>query len=216
MNIKKRKDWFGPALIVSLAAHCLVFLFLPDRIVKDTSTSTLIIRSMAFIKKDVVNSIRTLSVSEVDPANSAGHSPLDKIDQREIIDVMAALPEKEDKSKPQDKKLKLSERVERRPEEKSDDSHGFLELIRERISASCKKHMEGRISIPGPQRMVVLSVTILPSGKLESVEVIESSNLPLIDNASIEAVKLAAPFPRFPNGFDRPSLKVRVPIRITL
>jgi TonB family protein len=92
----------------------------------------------------------------------------------------------------------------------------FREVVERRISDSFEKHMGNSVRLAGIDRVVVLTVTILPSGEVESVDVERSSEIALVDEASVKAVKLAAPFPGFPKGLGLPRLKLRVPIRYTL
>lgn len=214
-DTEKQWDWFGTAVIVSIVVHCLIMIFLPRAVSRNTTR--LIVRSMAFIRKDVVDPIRSPSVPEAALSSKNDRTRLERVARSEILEVSAAPTETgPDKLATPHQKLKFTDKLSRRPGGKIDNSPRFLEMVRSRISESCERHMSGSVSMIGLQRIVVLSITILPSGKLESVEVVKSSNLPVVDRASVEAVKLAAPFPRFPRGLDLQRLKLRVPIKFVL
>lgn len=200
------------ACIVSVLLHCSIIVFLPIPVVR--KAQPLIVRSMAFIRKDVVDPIRASAVPKTD-----NRPALDRVVRVEPLQVrVSPAPMTPEQTAARAEKLKFADKIERRPGGKSDNPPRFQELVRRRISASCDKNMSKSVRALGGrlEKIVVLTVTILPSGELELVHVVESSNLPAIDRASVEAVKLAAPFPKFPSDLGLLRLKLRVPIRFVL
>ena len=216
-DAENRRDWFGTACIVSIVLHCLIIIGLPRPIAKDTEL--LVVRAMAFIRKDVVDPIRAPAVPEHARPNTDSRTTLDRVAQSEVLKVQAVPAEITPKEAAvPDEKLKFADKIERRPGGKSNSQPGFPDIIRNLISASCDKNMPNNVRMMGGrlEKIVVLTVTILPSGKLESVKVAQSSNLPTVDRASVEAVKLAAPFPRFPSNLGLSRLKLNVPIKFVI
>lgn len=216
-DAENRRDWFGTACIVSIVLHCLIIILLPHPVARDAEP--LIVRAMAFIRKDVVDPIRAPAVPEHARPNTDSRTTLDHVIQGEALKIQAAPAEITPKEAAvPDEKLKFVDEIERRPGGKSDDSPRFPDIIRNLISASCDKNVPDRVRVIGGrlEKIVVLTVTILPSGELETVKVVQSSNLPMVDRASVEAVKLAAPFPKFPSDLGLSRLKLNVPIKFVL
>lgn len=54
----------------------------------------------------------------------------------------------------------------------------------------------------GQQGMLELSFTIRKDGVLEDVRLVKSSGYPMLDDAAISAIKVAAPYNKFPKGFN--------------
>lgn len=60
--------------------------------------------------------------------------------------------------------------------------------------------------LTGIEGRVVIRLTISSSGSLLKVSVVKSSSYPVLDNAALQAVRSAAPFPKFPSVAGRRSL----------
>lgn len=206
-------NWFAVAIAASVALHSLGIMFLLPSTVSRQDPA-LVIRSMTFIHKDAVDPIRTPTPHFTTPPMIVPERLLRSHPDSESITVTATLRADDPKPVPVDnKKLTFDDRIKKRPGGRANQSPLFQELIRQRISRSCEKYVPEKATPGRRGRIVVLAVTILPSGKLESVEVIESSNHPVFDRATVKAVRMAAPFPSFPEGLNLPRLKLRVPIK---
>ena len=219
MNSGKRKistlgpDWFAVALVLSTLLHAFALAFLARR--GQRGATRFVVRPLLFARKDAVEpawrpaAFPQAARPEVEnPTSSDCPSP----NETAQVKVTAPTGNEPRRVGAFEEKLRLADKIRRRPGAAVDRPSNFLDLLRKRISKSCEKHVSNRLRIAGLERVVVLSVTVLPSGNLESVEVIQSCNLAAVDAASVEAVKLAAPFPRFPRALKLPRLKVRVPI----
>ncbi len=93
---------------------------------------------------------------------------------------------------------------------RDDAIRSFLAQVRRRIDrskhypfAARRRHMEGRVTV---------RFAIRPDGSVDGLEVAESSKMPLLDKAALEAVRQAAPFPEFPKEQLRHSLVVEIGI----
>lgn len=214
---KDQRNWFGTACAASAILHCLAIILMPRS--DTTDTEDLVVRSMMFIRKDVAVPIRAPAVPKITLQKPYNFIEPDTIVSSRVLKIPAVsvtVAARKQISKVE--KLKFVDKTKRRPGGKSNNPPRFQELVRSRISESCEKNVSNRVRIMGGRlgKIVVLSVTILPSGELESVDIVESSNLPEVDRASIAAVRLAAPFPGFPSNPGLSRLKMRVPIRFSL
>jgi TonB family protein len=77
----------------------------------------------------------------------------------------------------------------------------FVQTVRRRIEsrkryplAARKSLLEGRVGV---------RMTILKDGRLERIEIIESSGHRILDKAALESVRRSAPFPPFPKEAER-------------
>lgn len=68
----------------------------------------------------------------------------------------------------------------------------------------------------GEEGRVVLAFTIEANGRLAGVRVVESSGSELLDEAALEAVREAAPFPAFPEGVERKRWEFTLPLTFSL
>lgn len=68
----------------------------------------------------------------------------------------------------------------------------------------------------GEEGRVVLAFTLEADGRLASVRVVESSGSELLDEAALEAVREAAPFPSFPAGITRTRWEFTLPLTFSL
>lgn len=68
----------------------------------------------------------------------------------------------------------------------------------------------------GWEGTVVIKLHLLPTGELEHVELAQTSGYEALDDAALNAVQNAQPFPEFPEGVSAPSLIVNIPIQFTL
>ena len=68
----------------------------------------------------------------------------------------------------------------------------------------------------GLQGSVSVRFTILKSGKLKYAKVVDSSGYPILDDAVIEALELAAPYDPLPDGFDKDKLTITGSFRYVL
>jgi TonB family protein len=213
--MKGRRDIFGRLIVVSVVLHVIGLLLLPSGV--GNRYGTYVFNPVDFDSRNVVGS--SAEPSESSGAGSIhGSTALDsflnvrKEESPEVPGISSNPGDREVKGT----KLRFSDRVGRRMGGSSKQSPRFMDVVRKRISDSCDKHMTRGTRAAGVDRVVVLSISILPSGELESVNVIESSKIATLDKASVEAVKKAAPFPRFPQGLKLPRLKLRIPIRCVL
>ncbi len=81
---------------------------------------------------------------------------------------------------------------------KSSEDAAYINSFREKIEYVGNKYYPKEAKRNGYQGDVQLLVTIKPDGYIHSIELLRSSNNPVLDKAAINSVRLAAPFPRFP------------------
>jgi TonB family protein len=212
--MKKPKDIFGRIILVSAAVHAIAIVLLPSG--RWVGYGTRVIDPVAFDSRNVVGSGGVASES-YEVGKGLGSTALDRVVWAKPVEMTEApgLDSDIDPRGPKSSKLRFSDRVGRRVRARP-RGPSFMEVVRRRISDSCDRYMARKTRAAGVDHVVVLSISILPSGELESVDVIESSNVARLDKASVDAVKKAAPFPRFPEGLALPRLKLRVPIRCVL
>lgn len=89
---------------------------------------------------------------------------------------------------------------------------------RTRIRQAIDKHkhyprMARRLGLEG---RVVVAFTVEADGRLAGVRVVESSDSELLDEAALEAVRKAAPFPPFPDGVERQQWDFTLPLSFLL
>ena len=213
--MRGRKDIFGRLVVVSIILHAAALMLLPSG--RENRYGTYVFNPVDFDSRNVVGSSSDPSEAFV-PGSMHGSTALDgflNVRKEESPEVPRPASDPVDREV-KDTKLRYSDRVRRRRGGNSTQSPGFMDVVRRQISDSCDKHMTRGERAAGVDRVVVLSISILPSGELESVNVIESSSIATLDEATVEAVKKAAPFPRFPQGLKLPRLRLRIPIRCVL
>lgn len=74
-----------------------------------------------------------------------------------------------------------------------------IELVWNYPYEAIRRRMEGKVGI---------EFTIVKDGTISSVKVISSSGFEILDNAIVEAIRLAAPFSPLPDGLDKQKLTV--------
>lgn len=95
-----------------------------------------------------------------------------------------------------------------------EDLREFLSIIRRRIEKAKRYPDEARRK--GIEGTVVLAFTVGRRGELESVEVISSSGYKWLDEAAIQTINRAAPFPPLERFSSRESLRIEVAITFKL
>ncbi len=90
----------------------------------------------------------------------------------------------------------------------------YLNLVRQQIDQhkryplfARKKHIEG---------LVGLKFVISRDGSVKGIHVVQSSRYSVLDEAAVEAVKNANPFPPFPEEIGVPLLTIEVPVSFQL
>jgi protein TonB len=68
----------------------------------------------------------------------------------------------------------------------------------------------------GWEGTVVIKLHILPTGKVEKIELAEKSQYDVLNEAALQAITKAQPFPKFYRGLTLQSMIVKVPIQFTL
>jgi protein TonB len=103
-------------------------------------------------------------------------------------------------------------------EPKSSDPNILRDFVR-----TIKRRIEESKSYPQLARdarlegRVVVRFTIMQDGQLaERPRLVTSSGADVLDNAAIEAIKRATPFPALPNSLGRESLQLRLPMSFQL
>lgn len=84
----------------------------------------------------------------------------------------------------------------------------FLEIVRKRIES--KKRYPRSAREMGLEGRSGVKLTILKDGSLENVEITESSGNELLDNAALESIRRAAPFPPIPESIERNKIDISV------
>jgi protein TonB len=84
----------------------------------------------------------------------------------------------------------------------------FTQTVRKKIEsqkryplAARKSKTEGRVGV---------KMTILKDGRLERIEIIESSGYVILDKAALESVRRAAPFPSLPEEVERKRIQINM------
>jgi TonB family protein len=81
----------------------------------------------------------------------------------------------------------------------------YLKIIRGKISSAWSPPV---IKTGDVRTEVVVSFTLITTGKVESIEIEKSSGNTFFDQAALRAVYLASPFPPLPREFQEPNLKI--------
>jgi protein TonB len=90
----------------------------------------------------------------------------------------------------------------------------YLHLVKQKIEENKRYPLSARRStIEG---LVGLKFVILRDGRAKDVQIIQSSQHNILDEAALEAVKRANPFPPFPEEIEGSLLTVEVPIHFEL
>ena len=141
-------NWFAVAIAASVALHSLGIMFLLPSTVSRQDPA-LVIRSMIFIHKDVVDPIRTPTPHLTTPPVIVPERLLRSHPDSESITVTATLRADDPKPVPVDnKKLTFDDRIKKRPGGRVDQSPLLQELIRQRISRTFEKDRPEKAS-PG-------------------------------------------------------------------
>ncbi|MEK6790097.1 MAG: TonB family protein [Deltaproteobacteria bacterium] len=89
------------------------------------------------------------------------------------------------------------------------------ELKYQRYLLGMKNRIEGRWAYPelasrnGWQGSLYISFVIRKDGSVSDIKLEKSSNYPVLDDAAITAVRLASPFPSFPENFDIEEISIK-------
>lgn len=94
--------------------------------------------------------------------------------------------------------------------EKSSLLQKYLSLIREKIEKA--KVYPERARRDGKEGLVKVEFTILAEGKLKKVKVVKSSGKRILDQATIKAIKQAAPFPPIPKALRMKETKINLAV----
>jgi protein TonB len=81
---------------------------------------------------------------------------------------------------------------------KSSADAAYINSFREKIEYIGNKYYPQEAKRKGLEGNVQLLVALKKDGYIQSIEIIQSSNNPILDKAAINSVRLAAPFPSFP------------------
>ena len=81
---------------------------------------------------------------------------------------------------------------------KQADHAAYLKYWIDKVELTGNRHYPPEARIKKLFGEVRLAVTILPDGSVESIEILQSSEQSVLDQAAIETVRLAAPFAAFP------------------
>ncbi|MEF3194313.1 MAG: energy transducer TonB [Halothiobacillaceae bacterium] len=92
--------------------------------------------------------------------------------------------------------------------------HGYRARIRQAIDEH--KHYPRMARRLGLEGRVVVAFTVEADGRLARVRVVESSGSEVLDEAALEAVRQAAPFPPFPDGVERRQWDFTLPLLFSL
>ena len=90
----------------------------------------------------------------------------------------------------------------------------YLEEIVTKIHAVKKYPRNARRK--GWEGSVVVKLHLLPTGNIERVEIAQTSRHESLDEAALQAIHKAQPFPEFPEEILVPSLIVNIPIQFSL
>jgi len=90
----------------------------------------------------------------------------------------------------------------------------YRDRIRQAVDAH--KHYPRMARRLGVEGRVVLAFTLRADGRLAGVRVAESSGSELLDEAALQAVRDAAPFPPFPEGVGRERWDFTLPLYFAL
>lgn len=93
-------------------------------------------------------------------------------------------------------------------EDNSEILRQFLTLIRKKIESKKKYPMSARNA--GIEGSSEVKMTILKDGQLEKVEIIDSSGSEVLDNAAIESIRGATPFPPIPPNLKRDKIEMSI------
>jgi TonB family protein len=93
-------------------------------------------------------------------------------------------------------------------DDNSEDLRQFLALIRKKIESKKKYPMSARNA--GIEGRSEVKITILRDGQLEKVEIIDSSGSEILDNAALESVREANPFPPIPSNLGRDKIEMSI------
>ena len=84
----------------------------------------------------------------------------------------------------------------------------FLTLIRKKIESRKNYPISARNA--GIEGRSEVKITILKDGQLEKVEIIDSSGSEILDNAALESVREANPFPPIPSNLRRDKIEMSI------
>ncbi len=84
----------------------------------------------------------------------------------------------------------------------------FAEVVRRRIES--KKRYPIAAQRSGVEGRAGVRMTILKNGKLEKVEIVESSGYEILDRAALRSVRRATPFPPIPEDAERDKVQLSI------
>ena len=80
---------------------------------------------------------------------------------------------------------------------KASEDAAYIHSFREKIEYVGNKYYPDEAKRNGYEGDVQLLVSLKPDGYIERIEILKSSNNPVLDKAALNSVRLAAPFPKF-------------------
>ena len=90
----------------------------------------------------------------------------------------------------------------------------YQQLIKQKIEENKRYPLLARNK--GIEGEVWVKFEILKNGKVKNINVVKSSRHQILDNAAIESIKKANPFPPFPEGLKESSLVINICLRFEL
>ena len=93
-------------------------------------------------------------------------------------------------------------------EDNGESLRQFLTLVRKKIESKKKYPMSAKNA--GIEGRSEVKLTILKDGQLEKVEVIDSSGSEILDNAALESVRNAVPFPPIPPDLRKDKIEMSI------
>ncbi len=100
----------------------------------------------------------------------------------------------------------------------SQEEKTFLKQYLQEVAAKINavKHYPRRARKKGWEGTVVITLHILPTGRVEKVVLATGSRYDTLNKAALQAIEKAQPFPKFSQGVSLKSISVKVPIQFTL
>jgi len=90
----------------------------------------------------------------------------------------------------------------------SDIMQRFAQTVRRKIESSKRYPLAARKSMT--EGRVGIRMTVMEDGRLETVEIIESSGYAILDKAALESVRRSAPFPPLPREAERKRVQMSI------
>lgn len=98
--------------------------------------------------------------------------------------------------------------------ETSIGSAGYEQVVLSKIESA--KRYPRSAQKKGLEGTTVLSITIAETGSLLKSEVLKSSGFEILDSEVLQMAQRAAPFPNFPEGFNKDQISLLIPVEFQL